>query len=330
DRAGGLPGGAAAQAAPHPGAPPARHGRPGAPVRPDPADVRQGGDRRPGADRLHAGGRAAHPRLAGEGRVRGGHRGRRRAGALRGAGGQGRPRVGRGRPGRHRPGRAAPAGGRGRRLDGADQRPVPGRVHRPRALRRAAPVRRRGQRRDAGPVRLDRGGPGDRRGARGRPERDDGRPGRRDPGCTGRRRVRRRADPRLLGEVLLGVLRPVPRGGRVRPPVRRPLGVPAGPGPLRRRGPARGRAGHRRGCRRGDGQAGAGVPRRAGSGPCGHRPAGGRLPGLRRVRDGRGGGGQRLDRPGPGHHRDPDRHPPRRRGHDPHLLGHRGRPAPAL
>src|SRR6185312_17449365 len=52
--------------------------------------------------------------------------------------------------------------------------------------------------------------------------------------------------------------------------------------------------------------------------------------GLRRVRDGRGGRGERLDRPGPDHHRDPHRDPPGRRGHDPHLLGRGGRRRPPL
>ena len=37
-------------------------------------------------------------------------------------------------------------------------------------------------------------------------------------------------DPGLRGEVRLGLLRPVPRGRRVRAAVRRPVGLPAGPG----------------------------------------------------------------------------------------------------
>ena len=45
------------------------------------------------------------------------------------------------------------------------------------------------------------------------------------------------------------------------------------------------------------------VRRGAGGG----RPAGGRVPGVRRVRDGRGGRRPRLDRPGADHHRDADR-----------------------
>ncbi len=64
---------------------------------------------------------------------------------------------------------------------------------------------------------------------RGGAERDDGRPGRRDPGGPGRRRVPGRGDLRLLGEVRLGLLRAVPGRRRVRPAVRRPGFLPAGP-----------------------------------------------------------------------------------------------------
>ncbi len=71
--------------------------RPGA-RRPDPADVRQGGHRRAGADPVHAGRRAAHRRLAGEGRVRGGVDRGRRSDPVRCAGGEGRPRFGGRRP----------------------------------------------------------------------------------------------------------------------------------------------------------------------------------------------------------------------------------------
>src|SRR5205085_10942331 len=58
--------------------------------------------------------------------------------------------------------------------------------------------------------------------------------------------------------------------------------------------------------------------------------AGGGVPGVRRVRDGRGGCRQRLDRPRPRHPRDADQHPPRGRGHRPHVLGGRGRPRAAV
>ena len=67
-----------------------------------------------------------------------------------------------------------------------------------------------------------------RRGRRRRrlPERHDGRPRRRDPrGAAGD------ADRRLLGEVRLGVLRAVPRGGRLGAVVRRPARLPDGSRP---------------------------------------------------------------------------------------------------
>ena len=51
---------------------------------------------------------------------------------------------------------------------------------------------------------------------RGGSERDDGRSGRGDPRRSRRRGPHRRGDPRLRGEVRLGLLRPVPRGGRAR------------------------------------------------------------------------------------------------------------------
>ena len=83
----------------------------------------------------------------------------------------------------------------------ADGRPLPRRVHDPRPLRRAASRRHGRQRRDPRALRARRPRPGRGRGGRRRPERDDGRPGRRDP--LGPRRVRLRRDrhPRLRGEV---------------------------------------------------------------------------------------------------------------------------------
>ena len=68
--------------------------------------------------------------------------------------------------------------------------------------------------------------------------------------------LRRDADRRLLGEVRLGLLRALPRGGRVGALVRRPPRLPDGP-PERPRGAARVRARSRGGRRRADGQAGA-------------------------------------------------------------------------
>ena len=73
---------------------------------------------------------------------------------------------------------------------------------------------------------------------------------------------RRRRDPRLLGEVRVGAVRAVPRRGR-RPDRRRrrPQGLPAGLA-QRPRGARRGPGRPRPGRRHGDGEAGAGLPRR--------------------------------------------------------------------
>ncbi len=69
----------------------------------------------------------------------------------------------------------------------------------------------------------------------------DGRPRGRHPRGARRRRARRDADHRLLGEVRLGVLRAVPRRRRLGAGVRRPARVPDGPRE-RARGGARGDA----------------------------------------------------------------------------------------
>ena len=70
------------------------------------------------------------------------------------------------------------------------------------------------------------------------------------------------------------------------------------------------------------------LPRRHPPGR-GHGPRPGRrLPGQRRVRDGRGGRGQRLGGPRQGDHGDPHVDPPGGRERDPDLLGHRGSPRP--
>ncbi len=74
-------------------------------------------------------------------------------------------------------------------------------------------------------------------------------------------RPHRRADHGLCGEIRLGVLRPVPRRGRlVEDADRRQAHLPDGPGQFRR-GAARGRARHRRGRRHGDGEAGPALSR---------------------------------------------------------------------
>ncbi len=58
------------------------------------------------------------------------------------------------------------------------------------------------------------------------------------------------------------------------------------------------------------------------------RRAGRRLPGVGRIRDGRGGRRQRLDRPRAGHRGDAHLDPAGRCANDPHLLGARGLPPP--
>ena len=92
-------------------------------------------------------------------------------------------------------------------------------------------------------------------------ERHDGRPGRRRARGPRRRRAHRHRDPRLLGEVRVRVLRPVPRRGRVDARGRPPL-VPARPRQPAR-GVARGADRHRRGRRHRHGEAGRQLPRRA-------------------------------------------------------------------
>ena len=112
--------------------------------RPQPAgaaDVRRRGRDRAAGDLEHAGRRAAHPRLAEEGRHRGGRGGARRGDALRAARGEGRRRLGGDRPARHPQRRDLRRGRRGGRPADGDGRPVPRRVHRPRPLRRARPRR---------------------------------------------------------------------------------------------------------------------------------------------------------------------------------------------
>ena len=189
---------------------------------------------------------------------------------------------------------------RGRRADGGagaeggasgaarDHRRLPLRVHLARPLR-VRPRRRGRQRHHARAARADRDLARRGRRRRRRPERHDGRPGRRDPPPARRGGAPEHGDHRLLGEVRLGVLRPVPRGGRVGARVRRPPRLPDGPG-QRARGAARGRARRRGGRRHGDGEAGAALPRPGPPGPRGDRRAGRRLPGLGRVLDAEGGG----------------------------------------
>ena len=179
---------------------------------------------------------------------------------------QGRARLGGRRPRGHRPAGAARPGCRGRRRDRPDGRPVPGRVHRPRPLRRAD--RRRRVDNDATLERYASMARGAGRGRRprGGAERDDGRPGGGDP-------RRRSTTPALATWPSWRTRRSTPAPSTVRsarPPSARPSSVTARPTsrtrPSRRRGAARGRARPGRGRRRRDGQAGPGLPRRRPSG----------------------------------------------------------------
>ena len=248
----------------------------------------------------------------------------RRADPVRHPGGQGRARV------RRPTTRTASSSWRSADLAAdlggatrADGRPVPGRVHRPRALRHPHPGRRGGQRRDPRALRLDRASPRRAAGAQVvAPERHDGRPGRRDPRRAGRRGFRRtsRSAP---------TRRSTPRRSTGR----------SGRPPSARRSSATGPPTSR--TRRAADEAlrevlldldeGADIvmvkPALAYLDIISQvarlvRRAGGGLPGQRRVRDGRGGRGQRLDGPGPDHHGVADRHPAGRGRHHPHLLGH--------
>ena len=92
------------------------------------------------------------------------------------------------------------------------------------------------------PARRNRRQPGSRGGRHRGAERDDGRPGRCDPGGARRRRVRRDGDHGLRRQARLGLLRPVPRSRRQRAGVRRPAGLPDGPGQRPRGAPRDGRS----------------------------------------------------------------------------------------
>ena len=132
-------------------------------------------------------------------------------------------------------------------------------------------------------------------------------------------------DHGVLGEVRLGVLRPVPRGRRLLASGR-PQDLPAGPR-QRPRGAPRGRPRRRRGRRHRDGQARARLPRRGPRGPRGRRRPGRGVQRVRRVRDGRGRRRQRLDHRGSGDRGDADLDPPGGRRRGPHLLGRSNGPA---
>ena len=182
----------------------------------DRAALREGGHRRAGRHRLDARAVPAHARVPAQGSGRD-RRARRRAFMLFGVpvrkdaeGSEAWNPTG--------IGQQAIAALRTELGDDArgDGRPLPGRVHRPRPLRRADRRRRRRQRRDPGavPAHRDRAGGGG--SPPGRAERHDGRSGGRDPRRAGRRRAHGRRDHGVRGEVRERVLRAVPRSRRVR------------------------------------------------------------------------------------------------------------------
>ena len=177
-----VPGQPPAPAAPDGGAAPADRGGPARPGRAGPADVRQGRHQRAGADQLDARRRPAHPRVAAQGRGRGGERRGRRPDPVRDPGAQGRAGLVGRRSAGHRPAGAA-ATWRARSatqivlmadlcLDEYTDHghcgllTADGEVDNDATLERYALDRRRAGRS---------GRP------RGRAQRDDGRPGRRDP-----------------------------------------------------------------------------------------------------------------------------------------------------
>ena len=236
----------------------------------------------------------------------------RRADPVRHPGGQGRPRLGRRRPGGHRPAGPARPGRRGRRRHRAHGRPVPGRVHRPRPLRRLTA---------AGEV--DNDATLERYASIAVAQ-----------AAAGAHVVA----PSGMMDGQVGAIRTAldaagfperRRSARTRPSTpRRSTGRSATPPSARRSsatGPPTSRTRQRRTrrCARSllDVDEGADIvmvkPALAyldiiSQVAAAVAGAGGRLPGQRRVRDGRGGRGERLAGPGPGDHGDADRDPPGR------------------
>ena len=139
-----------------------------------------------------------------------------------------------------------------RRRRRCDRRPLPRRVHRPRALRRAERPGRGRQRRDGRALPADRDRAGERRRPSRRTERHDGRPGRRDARrwtapASGRR------DPRVRGQVRERPVRPVREAAEGAPSFGDRTGYQEDPANERRSArPDR----HRRGGRHRDGEAG--------------------------------------------------------------------------
>src|SRR5919106_2175 len=184
-------------------------------------------------------------------------------------------------------------------------RRLPLRIHVARALRRRR-ERRGPERRLARAPREDGGEPC--RGGRRRrlPERHDGRPCRSDPRRARRRGVRARPHRLVRGQVRLRLLRPVPRGGRVRACLRRPARLPAGSGE-RPGAPPGVRARPRGGRRRANDQARPAVSRRHRGRTRPLRRADLRLQRQRRVRAGEGRRRSRLARRAARGAREPDR-----------------------
>ena len=202
------------------------------------------------------------------------------------------------------------------RHDG-DYRRLHVRVHRSRALRRHRKRTGR-QRPDAGIAGPDRGIPRPVRGRLGGAFGNDGRPSVGHSPGVGPPGLHRHADHGLRSEIRLGLLRAVPGGGRVRPPVRRPTQLPDGPG-QRPHGHAGNRRGHCGGGGHSDGEAGPGLP------GCNPPSAGqvrasiGRLQRERRILDDQGSVGPGLGRRKDGHSGDANRHQTGRGRHNPEL-----------
>ena len=198
--------------------------------------------------------------------------------------------------------RRAGAGGDSRHqarrpVAGDHDRRVPVRVHLARPLRHRRGRRDRQRRHGGAPGRDGAVARRCRRGLRGAVG-HDGRPRGGHPHRARRARIRPRRHHRARGEVLLGVLRPVPRGRRFDAAVRRSPQPSDGSG-QRRRGAARGGDRSRRRRRHRHGEAGAALSRRRDPRENAIRPADGRLSGERRVLDDQGRRRARLDRRGP-------------------------------
>ena len=202
-------------------------------------------------------------------------------------------------PRRHRAARAARPARRGRRRARAHGRPVPRRVHRPRPLRRAHRRRRGRQRRHPRAATPRSRWPRPTAGADVvAPVRDDGRPGRRHPRRARRRRPR--VDVAILAyaakyaSALYGPFRDaVDVDDRRR---RRPQGLPAGPAQRAARRSRRSALDIAEGADMVMVKPALAYLDVIAACPGRGRRAAGRVPRVRRVRDGQGGGRAGLDR----------------------------------